>query len=365
MRILHVFRTPVGGLFRHVRDAARGQSALGHQAGILCDSTTGGEAANRLLDTAAPHCALGVKRIPISRTPGLGDLSGIFQTRAHARAIRPDISHCHGAKGGLYGRAAGRLLGIPSVYAPHGGSLHYEWLSPSGLAFLGAEWLLARAGSGLHFVCAFERDAFDGKIGIAGIPSRVIHNGLWPEEFVPALPDPSAADILFIGDMRLLKGVDVLLEALAMLKREQPLTACLVGDGPDLGRFKAQAQALGLAEAVAFPGRMAAAEAFRRGRILVMPSRAESFPYVVLEACAAGVPMLASNLGGIPEILGADCLFAPGDAGALAKRLKTVLADPGVLKAHTGTLRERIRKEFSAANMAEAIVSFYKDLSNI
>ena len=88
MRILHVFRTPVGGLFRHVRDVARGQSALGHEIGILCDSTTGGDTATRLLDSAAPHCALGVKRIPISRLPGLGDMSGIAQTMAHARTAR-------------------------------------------------------------------------------------------------------------------------------------------------------------------------------------------------------------------------------------------------------------------------------------
>ena len=363
MRILHVFRTPVGGLFRHVRDVARGQAAAGHDVGILCDSTTGGETATKLLETAAPHCTLGIARIPISRLPGLGDLSGVRQTMAHGRKLKPDIIHCHGAKGGLYGRLAARLLGIPSVYTPHGGSLHYSWSSPSGAAFLGAEWLLARAGSGFHLVCDYERAQFDAKIGIGKKPARVIHNGMWPEEFELAVPDPDAADLLFIGDMRMLKGVDILLDALATINKTRATTAVLVGDGPDLERFKSQAQALGLSDRVSFPGRMGASQAFKRGRVLVMPSRAESFPYVVLEACAAGVPLLASNVGGIPEVLEPANLFAPDDAGALAACLTPALADVGQLRSGALATRERIRQSFAAVGMVKAILSLYRDLT--
>jgi len=362
MRVLHVFRTPVGGLFRHVCDVVRGQAELGHEAGILCDSTTGGEMAERLLEKAAGHCALGVKRIPISRLPGLGDVSGIFQTRAHGRAIRPDILHCHGAKGGLYGRIAARMLGIPAVYTPHGGSLHYGWRSPAGAVFLATEWLLARTGSGLHFVCDYEKRAFAAKVGIGRNRWRVIHNGLWPEEFAPVAAAADAADILFIGDMRMLKGVDLLLDAIAMLNRTRPVTAYLVGDGPDLPRFEAQAQSLGLKDKVTFPGRMAASAAFPRGRVLVMPSRAESFPYVVLEACAAGLPVLASAVGGIPEVLEAPSLFEPGEAEALARRLAEALADPARLGAEARQVRSRLQAEFTAQGMVRDLLGFYREL---
>lgn len=362
MRILHVFRTPVGGLFRHVRDLARGQSAEGHGVGILCDSTTGGENATRLIETATPHCTLGISRIPISRLPGLGDMSGVSQTLAHARRVKPDIIHCHGAKGGLYGRLAARRLGIPSVYTPHGGSLHYKWLSPAGAAFLGAEWLLARAGTGFHFVCRYERDTFDAKIGIGSKQARVIYNGLWPEEFSLVAPDSDAADVLFIGDMRRLKGVDLLLEAMAAIRRSRQVTACLVGDGPDMDAFRAQATALGLDGHVTFPGRMPASAAFRRGRILVMPSRAESFPYVVLEACAAGVPMLASRVGGIPEVLDDTSLFAPESVAALATCLGSALDNPvGVREAAMAT-RARLQGSFTATGMVNEVLSLYHSL---
>ncbi|MBC8038320.1 MAG: glycosyltransferase family 4 protein [Rhizobiales bacterium] len=362
MRILHVFRTPIGGLFRYVRDLARGQQAQGHQAGILCDSTTGGEAAAQLLKDAEPFCELGVKRIPISRLPGVGDLSGARSVAAHARAIRPDIIHCHGAKGGLYGRLAARRLGIPSVYTPHGGSLHYKWSTPAGAAFLGAERLLAPFSSGMIFVCRYERDTYASKIGIGRTPHAIIYNGLWPEEFAETALKPDAADILFIGDMRLLKGVDVLIDALAQCNRSRRTTAILVGDGPDVEQFKAQVKALGLADRVTFPGRMAAMEAFRQGHLLVMPSRAESFPYVVLEGCAAGKPLFASGVGGIPEILEPAQLVPPGDAGILAARIGFALADPAGMAQSAATARETIRRKFTAEAMVNGVLAFYRQV---
>jgi glycosyltransferase involved in cell wall biosynthesis len=362
MRILHVFRTPVGGLFRHVRDVARGQSEKGHDVGILCDSTTGGDTATRLLDTVAPFCTLGVERIPISRLPGAGDISGAMQTRAHARTVRPDIIHCHGAKGGLYGRIAARSLGISSVYTPHGGSLHYSWGSPAGAVFLTAEKLLAMIGDAMLFVCDYERQAFEKKVGIGGKRFAVVHNGLWPDEFEPVTPAADAADILYLGDMRVLKGVDVLIDCLARLNKTRNVTASLVGDGPDLAQFQVQARTLDLTDKVSFPGRMPARDAFVRGHILVMPSRAESFPYVVLEACAAGVPLIASRVGGIPEVLSADNLVAPGDAAALASRLEQALSQPEALARGAAQTRERLSRDFAATAMVDGILNLYRQL---
>jgi glycosyltransferase involved in cell wall biosynthesis len=359
MRILHVFRTPVGGLFRHVRDLARGQRALGHDVGILCDSNTGSGTAERLLAEALPYCSLGITRIPMSRLPGLGDLTASLRTIHVARQLGPAIIHCHGAKGGLHGRLAGRRLGIPTVYAPHGGSLHYRWSSPAGAVFLAAEWLLARLGSGLHFVCRFERDSFAARIGVGGKPHAVIHNGLWPEEFTAAPPAADATDVLFIGDMRRLKGTDVLIDALAIAARHRPVTACLVGDGDDLDAFRTQARALCLEGNVSFPGRMAARDAFGRGRLLVLPSRAESFPYVVLEAMAAGVPVIASDVGGIGEMLEASQLVPADDAEVLAERILAALADPQAEQALAVARSQRISTSFTADAMVKNVLGLY------
>ena len=363
MRILHVFRTPVGGLFRHVRDLVRGQTELGHDVGILCDSSTGGPASSAALEALAPKCALGIERLPISRLPGLGDLAAARRIAEIAARRRPTVLHGHGAKGGLYARLAAARLGLPSVYTPHGGTLHYDWRSPQGAVYLATEkWLRAR-GSGFIFVCDFERSAFARKIGLNGRPHTIIHNGLWPEEFAGIKPGKDASDLLFIGELRKLKGVDVLIDAIAFLNRERRVSATIVGDGADREQFEAQARTLGLANLIRFTGAMPAAQAMALGRIFVMPSRAESFPYVVLETAAAGLPIVASRVGGIPEILPEASTVKPGDPKALAGALRPLTA--ALPKGLNGTrsLQSLVREKFDAAVMSRECCSFYKGLS--
>jgi glycosyltransferase involved in cell wall biosynthesis len=360
MRILHVFRTPVGGLFRHVRDLVHGQSEAGHQCGIVCDSTTGGEGASRLLAATERHCALGISRIPISRLPGIGDLAAARRVVEIAGQAKPSLVHCHGAKGGLFGRIAARRIGVPSVYTPHGGSLHFEWSSPSGAAFLAGERLLRAATSGFVFVCSFERDAFADKIGLGGKPHAVVLNGLWPEEFAPVHAGSEAAEIIYLGELRRLKGTDVLIEALQRLNRDRPVSAAIVGDGEDRSAFEAQAASL--EGRVRFPGPMPARQAFALGRIFVLPSRAESFPYAVLEAIAAEKPIIASRVGGVPEMLPPDRLVPPADPVALATAIAATLDRLDMAQAQAQRLAAEARIRLGAGRMVAEILDFYRHL---
>lgn len=357
LNIQIVFRTPVGGLFRHVRDLTRGLHEAGQNVGIICDSTTGGELAERQLADLRSCCALGVVRLPMSRLPGAGDLLSARAVERRIASARPDIIHGHGAKGGLYARLAGRRLGIPSVYVPHGGSLHYQWGSPAGAIYLATERLLRPLASGLHFVCQFEKDQFARKIGLGNTPWRVIHNGLWPEEFVPVATEPAASDIVFVGELRHLKGTDVLLHALSSARTERPVTATIVGDGPDRRTFEALSSQLGLEPHVHFAGALPARKAFAMGRIFVMPSRAESFPYVVLEAAAAGLPILASRVGGIPEILPPHCLVEPGDAQALSRAILGLLS-----YSNQANLAPGMKDHLQCRRMVSEMLQFYRDI---
>ena len=124
--------------------------------------------------------------------------------------------------------------------------------------------------------------------------------------------------------MRDLKGPDLFIDALARAEtadRARSSAPSMVGDGDDLPKYKAQVAALGLADRVVFHPPMPARQAFALARIIVVPSRAEAMPYIVLEALAAGMPMIASAVGGIPEIFGPDspALVRP-DAGEIAAR---------------------------------------------
>lgn len=360
MRILHVFRSPVGGLFRHVRDLARGQSGMGHEVAMLCSSADGGAHADGLLAQVEKFCGLGVHRARMSRMPGLGDLEGVRATKALAKSLNIDIVHGHGAKGGVYGRLAAKGLEVPSVYTPHGGSLHFRWTSPRGAVFLAAEKYLSRIGSGFCFVCDFEKQEFAKKIGLSGKPSTVVFNGLWPEEFVAVVPAPNATDFLFVGEIRHLKGVDILLQALTLIP-DASLT--IVGDGKEQATYMSLAQSLDLSSRVTFAGRLPIADAMRRGRVMVLPSRNESFPYVVIEAAAARMPVIASAVGGIAEIMPPQLLCNDRSPTTLATIMRATLArDPAFLAA-SETLFSSAKLRCSAGDMVLSVTDFYKTLT--
>jgi glycosyltransferase involved in cell wall biosynthesis len=362
LKILHVLRAPVGGLFRHVMDLAREQIAGGHHVGIVADASTGGARAEAALAGIAPDLALGLTRVPMSRHIGASDFGARRHVAERALAAGADVLHGHGAKGGAYARLAPRGRAI-RVYTPHGGSLHYSAASPVGLVYLALERLLKARTELFLFESAFGRDAFTAKLGAPGALTRVVHNGVTPGEFDPIVPAADASDLIFIGELRKLKGVDVLLDALAALARDgRIVTATIVGDGPDAQAFRAQAARLGLTGAVRFHAPTNARAAFAMGRCVVVPSRAESLPYVVLEAGAAGMPLITTAVGGIGEIFGpqSDRLIPPGDAGALARAVVAMHADPDAARNAALTLRDRIREGFATGIMAESVVDAYR-----
>ncbi len=357
MKILHVLRAPVGGLFRHVVDLARGQIARGHQVGVIADASTGGTRAEAVLAELAGDLALGLTRVPMSRHIGVSDAIAARHVASRANEADADVVHGHGAKGGAYARLTGGTA--LRVYTPHGGSLHYGRASPVGLIYLTLERvLMARTGLFL-FESAFGRDAFARKIAQPRGLVRVVHNGVTAQEFAAVPSRADATDLVFVGELRMLKGVDVLIDALAQLPA--PVTATVVGDGPDAAALHAQAARLDSGR-VRFLAPMPAREAFALGRCLVVPSRAESLPYIVLEAAAAGMPLIATDVGGIREIFGpaAGRLVPPADPAALAGAITAVTRGRDQALDDALTLRARVQAHFSAETMTEQIIGAYQ-----
>lgn len=367
LRILHVMRAPVGGLFRHVLDLAGEQARRGHYVGIVADSTAADELTKKRLAAIEPHLRLGLSLIPMSRQPGLGDIKAVNSVTRIARALDLDVLHGHGAKGGAYARLSKTVLAasgrrVAAFYTPHGGSLHYKRGTPAGTVFMVLERVMGLMTNGLIFESDYARKAYAALVGQSSTPRRVIPNGLAPKDFEERPPFPDAANFLFIGELRALKGVDVLLDALAAVVPKKPVRCVIVGSGPDGNAFKAQAQALGLGAHVTFPGAMPAHDAFPLGRCLVVPSRAESFPYVVLEAGAAGKPLIATRVGGIPEIVAGTGtgLIEAGSVPELVQALEAVLADPDGANARAVELRAIVQRKFTVAAMTDQVLDFYR-----
>jgi len=363
-RILHAIRPPVGGIFRHVLDLAHGQADRGHHVGILADSLTGGERADKALAELAPRLKLGVHRIAIHREPSPTDMLAWAQFVRLIRRLKPDVLHGHGAKAGVLVRAIKRSSGIIRVYTPHGGSLHYPPNTLKGALYSRIERALMNRTDLFLFESAFARDTYQRVIGT---PTGLVHcvfNGVTANEFDPVTLAEDATDVVYVGEFRHIKGADLLVDAVARLHADgRPVTLTLAGDGEEMPALKAQVERLGLTESVRFIGHVKARHGFSKGRLLVVPSRGDSMPYVVIEAGAAGIPIVAANVGGIPEIFGAhtEALFAPNIVGAMADAIEIAMEDQDAASARAKSLRERIFQHFSQKAMVEGVLAGYRD----
>lgn len=370
LRIIHCFRSPIGGIFRHVRDLAEFHAKAGHDVGIVCDSLTGGSFEDALFDEIRPYLSLGLVRLPISRAVSLRDIGAFRHSYREIKSLQPDVLHGHGAKGGAIARLIGSALRVnryrvARLYSPHGGSLHYDRRTVTGLSILTAERLLEPLGDSLVFVCDFERDAYTTKVGKPLKCAERIYNGIHDRDFEIVHPREDAVDFLYIGMLRDLKGPDVFVDAFARTERlvGRPLSALMIGDGPDREKYQNMMLRWGLGRRIAMMPAMRARDAFALTRNVVVPSRAEAMPYIVLEALAARKPVIASRVGGIPEVLGQNsiALAEPGDADSLANVMREAVSDPDWLR-KVMPEPQAFKNTFSASTMSSSLRDLYRDI---
>jgi glycosyltransferase involved in cell wall biosynthesis len=364
LRILHAVRAPVGGILRHIIDVANGQADRGHHVGIIADSLTGGERAEAALNEIAPRLKLGVRRLAIHREPHPTDILVWTRFMGLILRLKPDVLHGHGAKAGAFIRMKPRSKNNIRVYTPHGGSLHYPPNTLKGAFYGRLERALMNSTELFLFESAFARDTYQRTIGTPAGLVRCVFNGVTADEFDPIVKAADATDIVYVGEFRHIKGADLLIDAVAQLRADgKPVTLTLAGDGEELAALKAQVQKHGLTEAARFIGHVKARYGFSKGGVLVVPSRGDSMPYVVIEAAAAGIPMVAANVGGIPEIFGShtDALFAPNNVGAMADAIETALDNPDAALVRAKSLRERVLVHFSQKAMVEGVLAGYRD----
>lgn len=214
---------------------------------------------------------------------------------------------------------------------------------------------------------------------------RVIANGIdgerWRARAAAALPAlrrelaalngaPAAPLLVAAGRLTRQKGFDLLLEALPALLAEHPgLLLCLAGEGPERAALAAQAGRLELGNRVRFLGeRSDLAALFAAADLFVLPSRSEGSPYVLLEALALGLPVVATAVGDVAEMLdseagsGAPGLVPPGDAPALAAAIRHRLRSAGESRRRTEPAHAEATGRRSAARMVEETAAFYAEV---
>jgi glycosyltransferase involved in cell wall biosynthesis/nucleoside-diphosphate-sugar epimerase len=191
---------------------------------------------------------------------------------------------------------------------------------------------------------------------------HVVHCGVSPAEYVPRRHVGRGSRLLFVGRLAAVKGLPVLLEAVAQLAKDRPDVRLVVaGDGPDRTKLEAQAKRLGVADRVEFRGYQSQAqvrELLQQTDVFAMASFAEGVPVVLMEAMAAGVPVIATRIAGVPELVEDGVngfLVPPGEPRAIAEKA-ALLLDDGELRTRLGTAgREKVEREFNIAIEAQRL----------
>jgi glycosyltransferase involved in cell wall biosynthesis len=381
LRVLQIIgRLNMGGP-AHVAALLGGRrfAAAGYDTLLVHGSLAPGEAS--LADLAAEEGAtmrfLGELQQPVSP---VRDSRALLSLIRLVRGFRPDVVHTHTAKAGFLGRQAA-LASSPRpaiVHTYHGHVLEGYFGAGKSRLYLQLERALARVSDRLTGVSQATVDDLV-RLGVAPAAKfEVLPLGL----DLDALAEPGdglgrecreelgigAEEVLlvFVGRVVPIKRLDLLLRALALARESDPrLRLALVGDGEERLPLERLAAELGVAASVRFLGyRRRLRPFFAAADVAVLSSDNEGTPVSLIEAAAAGLPAVATDVGGVREVVGEEtgALVPPGDAGALAGALLALAGDPRRRQSLGRAARRRALDRYGAERLLSDVDALYREL---
>jgi glycosyltransferase involved in cell wall biosynthesis len=291
------------------------------------------------------------------------DLLGLLELLRLLRQEQPQIVHVNSAKAAVLGRLAAWLARVPiRVYTVHG----WAFLAHGGLASAAYRWI-ERALRPLTTVtvCVSENERQAG-LAARACEERttiVIRNGVSKGALDVAKPKSTRPRLVMVGRLQAPKDPITLVRALALVSARD-LEAVLVGDGPQRAAVADEIQRLGLDSAVRLLGeRTDVQELLATADVFVLSTRSEGLPLSVLEAMAAGLPVVASDVGGIPELVAdgvSGVLVPPGDPDALAEAIERLLENSPLAQQLGLAGRRRVLENFDLEAVREAHLALYR-----
>jgi len=327
---------------------------------------------------------LAEKGIEVYEIPSLRmfDLAGFLRLMGIFLRIKPFILQTHGARMSLYARSAARLAGCHRVIT----TLHVS-LKSYDIPFLKkhfyflAERLTSRFASLAVAVTDYLKDDYAGYAGFPRDRISVIYNGVDTVRYAPSADsrrkireEIGAGEEQFIvgcvGRMVKGKGFEYVLEALDIsLKKGRPIKAVFAGDGPLRPGLEDQARSRGIAAEVKFLGnRKNVGEILCALDALVLPSKTEGMPYILLEAMACGCPVVTTNAGGISAVTdnGRYALIVPyASPEAVYQSLLKLMDDRGFASGLSGFARSMVVEKFSIKKSIGLLCMLYDKLNNV
>lgn len=351
-----VTRAVCGGAQVHLLELLRGMTPS-----FECGLVVGAEG---FLSTAARRLGVQVFVMPemvVSVDP-LRDFRAVKKAKQLIDSFQPDIVHAHSSKAGLVARIAARSSGVCAVFTAHGWAFSNGRPLANRIAGIPAEWIGARLCQKIITVCDRDR-SLCLKNRIAP-PSKiqVIYNGV-PDCRERSRPGSgNVVRLVMVARFEEPKDQKLVLEVMRTLPESTHLA--LVGDGPTRQSCEALAANLGIADRVLFMGADSdVCSVLSESSVFVLASKWEGLPLSILEAMRAGLPVIASNVGGVSEALidgDGGFLVPSGDRDALRSKLSLLISQPE-LRAQMGEAgRKRFAEFFTADRMVDAVRTVYR-----
>jgi glycosyltransferase involved in cell wall biosynthesis len=351
----------IGGVQVHVRDLAESARAHGHSPTVITGGT--GPFVDQLRALEIPTVSLRNLVVPINP---LRDLQALQEIRATLRQLRPELLAVHSAKAGILGRLAGRSVQIPVILTAHG------WTFTPGIPVAKAALYRQIERSVGHLTSKIITvSEFDRLLALeAGISSEdriiTVYNGVpdIPRE-LRADPGRTPARLVMVARFEPQKDHASLLRALAGLL-DQPWELDFIGDGPLMGPMESLAAALGLRDRVHFRGQRTDVGRFlAQAQVSLLVTNWEGFPLSILEAMRAGLPVVASSIGGISESVrdGETGYLVPrGDVARLRDQIKQLLTSPAQRIRFGANGRSRYEQHFTLEDSVTKTLAVYRDV---
>lgn len=351
----------VGGAQIHVRDLSKALRAAGHDVAVIAG--TNGVLADELKSNGVTFYSVHYLAREVSP---FQDVRCISELRETLREIQPDIISTHSTKAGFIGRIAGKSLGIPTLFTAHGWGFT-DGRPPLQVAgFWAVERTTSPLAARIITVCESDRNAALRAHVAASDRLVTIHNAMPDvDETLRAKPGKSPARLVMVARLSRWKDQPTLLHALSGLK-DLDWQLELVGDGPYRGQLEELAQNLGLASRVTFLGyRHDVPERMAEAQVFLLISKWEGFPRSILEAMRAGLPVVASDVGGVQESVvdGKTGFVIPrGDVDGLRECLRKLITSSELRVSMGEAGRARYEEKFTFDLLVERTTKVYESV---
>lgn len=351
----------LGGAQIHVRDLSKGLKNEGHN--VIVVSMGKGSVTEELKKYGIRYIQLKHLVLPIHL---YHDVRTIIEMRNLLKRIQPDLLAIHSSKAGIIGRIVGKLVGIPTVFTAHGWAFTEGVPKRKRKRYRFFEYLAGKISQGVITVSSYDYQLAVKEKVIPKEKMNIIYNGVPDvEELLRSIPNRHPPKIMMVARFAFPKDHIQLIQALDKLQNLE-WEVEFVGDGPLREEVQKYVKQSPVANRITFLGdRTDVPERLSAAQIFVLISKLEGLPISIIEAMRSGLPVIASEVGGVGEVVENEhngFTIPSGNIDILTERLAKLINNPSLREKMGNASRKKYEESFTFETMKNETIQYYKNI---